>query len=52
VRQYAHLADSATEALRHFFDDVQSGAFPADTESYHMSEEAALALRKLMENEE
>jgi 3-methyl-2-oxobutanoate hydroxymethyltransferase len=52
VRQYAHLADSATEALLHFFDDVQSGAFPSDAESYHMSEEAARALRKLMENEE
>lgn len=52
VRQYAHLADSATEALQHFFDDVQSGAFPSDTESYHMSEEAARALRKLVANEE
>ncbi len=52
VRQYAHLADSATEALQHFFDDVQSGAFPSDAESYHMSEEAARALRKLVANEE
>ncbi len=52
VRQYAHLADTATEALQHFFDDVQSGAFPSDAESYHMSEEAARALRKLVANEE
>jgi len=52
VRQYAHLADTATEALQHFFDDVQSGAFPSDTESYHMNEEAARALRKLATNEE
>ena len=52
VRQYAHLADAATEALQRFFDDVQSGAFPSDGESYHMSEEAARALRKLVTNEE
>lgn len=52
VRQYAHLADAATEALQRFFDDVQSGAFPSDAESYHMSEEAARALRKLVTNEE
>jgi 3-methyl-2-oxobutanoate hydroxymethyltransferase len=52
VRQYAQLADTATEALQRFFDDIQSGAFPSDAESYHMSEEAAQALRKLMANEE
>lgn len=40
VRQYAHLADTAVEALRSFFDDVQSGNFPNDSESYHMGEEA------------
>lgn len=51
VRQYAHLADTATEALRHFFDDVQSGAFPSDAESYHMSEAAAQELRELLKNQ-
>jgi len=40
VRQYANLADSAIQALRTFFDDVQSGSFPNDAESYHMPEEA------------
>jgi 3-methyl-2-oxobutanoate hydroxymethyltransferase len=52
VRQYAHLADTATEALRHFFDDVQSGVFPSDAESYHMSEAAAHELREMLKQKE
>jgi 3-methyl-2-oxobutanoate hydroxymethyltransferase len=52
VRQYAHLADVATEALQDFFADVQAGTFPSDTESYHMDEESARTLRALMRNEE
>ena len=47
VRQYAHLADNAVQALRSFCDDVQSGAFPADSESYHMGEEAKRAFHTL-----
>ncbi len=45
VRQYARLADIATEALESFFAEVQSGAFPSDDESYHMPEESAQILR-------
>jgi 3-methyl-2-oxobutanoate hydroxymethyltransferase len=45
VRQYARLADLATEALESFFADVQSGAFPSDDESYHMPAESAQILR-------
>lgn len=41
VRQYARLADTAVSALEAFFADIQAGTFPADTESYHMGEEAA-----------
>ncbi len=52
VRQYAHLADVATEALQGFFADVQAGTFPSDAESYHMDEESARMLRALMRNEE
>jgi 3-methyl-2-oxobutanoate hydroxymethyltransferase len=52
VRQYAHLADTAVEALQHFFEDVQSGGFPSDAESYHMNEEAARIFRSLLEKEE
>jgi 3-methyl-2-oxobutanoate hydroxymethyltransferase len=52
VRQYAHLADVATEALERFFADVQAGTFPSDDESYHMDEESARTLRALITNEE
>lgn len=52
VRQYAQLADVATEALQGFFADVQAGTFPSDAESYHMNEESARTLRTLMRNEE
>ena len=52
VRQYARLADTATEALQHFFADIQSGDYPSDAESYHMDEGAARALRNLMHKEE
>ena len=44
VRQYADLRGSAIEALKAFFEDVRSRAFPSDDESYHMAEEAAKAL--------
>jgi len=38
VRRYADLSDEATAAIRRFFDDVVSGAFPSEAETYHMSE--------------
>jgi 3-methyl-2-oxobutanoate hydroxymethyltransferase len=52
VRQYTHLADMATEALERFFADIESGAFPADNESYHMDEASARAFHALMRKEE
>ena len=52
VRQYARLADVATEALQHFFADVQEGTFPSDAESYHMDEESTRAFYTLMRKEE
>jgi len=45
VRQYAHLADTATAALQAFFADIQSGAFPSEDESYHMPAESAQILK-------
>lgn len=39
VRQYAHLAENATAALQQYCADVQSGTFPADSESYHLDKE-------------
>jgi 3-methyl-2-oxobutanoate hydroxymethyltransferase len=52
VRQYAHLADTATDALQRFFADVESGAFPSDAESYHMDEESTRTFLDLMRKEE
>ena len=48
VRQYAHLADDAVAAMERFFDDVRSGAFPGEDETYHMPEESAEILRELV----
>ncbi|GAC1470827.1 MAG: 3-methyl-2-oxobutanoate hydroxymethyltransferase [Ktedonobacteraceae bacterium] len=45
VRQYAHIADQATEALQRYCADVQSGTFPANDETYHANGEVAQALR-------
>ena len=52
VRQYARLADAATEALQQFFADIQAGKFPLDAETYHMDEEAARTLHALTRKEE
>ena len=46
VRKYANLFDDAVTALQAYVTDVQSGAFPSDEESYHMTEEAAESLFK------
>lgn len=35
VRQYASLGQLATEAVASFADDVRSGAFPGEAETYH-----------------
>jgi 3-methyl-2-oxobutanoate hydroxymethyltransferase len=48
VRQYAHLADTAVQALRSYCDDVQSGSFPNDAESYHMTGEAEQLFHNLI----
>jgi 3-methyl-2-oxobutanoate hydroxymethyltransferase len=44
VRPYADLGRLATEAIAAFADDVRSGAFPSDEESYHGSTELGDAL--------
>jgi 3-methyl-2-oxobutanoate hydroxymethyltransferase len=44
VRRYADLTSIAVEAVERFFHDVESGEFPSEDESYHMSEEVARAL--------
>ena len=47
VRQYANLADDAVTAIKRWFDDIDSGAFPAEEETYHMPEESAEILLDL-----
>ena len=47
VRSYANLADDAVAALEAFFSDVESGAFPSEEETYHMSAESAEILESL-----
>ncbi len=44
VRGYADLAVQATEALRRFKADIQSGSFPGEEESYHLSDEVTAEL--------
>jgi 3-methyl-2-oxobutanoate hydroxymethyltransferase len=44
VRQYAEIGRIATEAVAAFAEDVRSGAFPSDEESYHGSAELGDAL--------
>ena len=44
VRRYADLHTEGVVALRHFADDVRSGAFPTVDESYHMADVEAEAL--------
>lgn len=46
VRSYANLADDAIEALKAFKSDVESGSFPGDDESYHVSDDVATELLK------
>ncbi|MBV8222243.1 MAG: 3-methyl-2-oxobutanoate hydroxymethyltransferase [Candidatus Eremiobacteraeota bacterium] len=38
VRRYADLESEATAAVARFFDNIRSGAFPSDAETYHMPE--------------
>ncbi len=44
VRSYADLRGQAIEALQRYAADVQSGAFPAEAETYHVRDEVARML--------
>jgi 3-methyl-2-oxobutanoate hydroxymethyltransferase len=44
VRRYAELGTAAVDAMRRYADDVRSGRFPNDEESYHLSSEVAETL--------
>ena len=45
VRRYADLKAAGVSALSAFADDVRSGRFPADQESYHLSDDVRSALQ-------
>jgi 3-methyl-2-oxobutanoate hydroxymethyltransferase len=41
VRRYASLKEDAVAAMSAYADDVRSGAFPDDSESYHLADDVA-----------
>ncbi len=45
VRQYADLRAAMTDAITRFAEDVRSGAYPAENESYPLPAEAAAELQ-------
>ena len=45
VRRYASLGDETVAAVRAYAEDVRSGAFPSEAETYSLSAEVAVALR-------
>jgi 3-methyl-2-oxobutanoate hydroxymethyltransferase len=44
VRPYANLRETMTEAISHFAEDVRTGAYPSEDESYGLPAEAAAEL--------
>jgi 3-methyl-2-oxobutanoate hydroxymethyltransferase len=46
VRQYANLREVMTDAIQRWTEDVKSGAYPNDDESYGLTEETIEQLRK------
>ena len=44
VRRYGSMKADAVAAVSAYAADVRTGAFPSDTESYHLSDEVATAL--------
>jgi 3-methyl-2-oxobutanoate hydroxymethyltransferase len=44
VRRYAAMKEEMVGAMAHYVDDVRSGTFPSEAESYHLSDEVAETL--------
>ena len=44
VRQYANLREGVTDAISRFADDVRTGVFPSDAESYKLPEASVTEL--------
>jgi 3-methyl-2-oxobutanoate hydroxymethyltransferase len=49
VRRYADLGAAATNAVQAFKDDVKSGGYPSDAESYHLPKDTLSALQNIAE---
>ena len=49
VRRYADLGSVITSAVHAYADDVKSGAFPSDAESYHLPKDRLSALQAIAE---
>ena len=49
VRRYADLGPAITRAVQGFKDDVKSGSYPADEESYHLPKETLATLQAIAE---
>jgi len=47
VRRYADVAGVIGDALQSYKNDVHSGGYPADSESYHLPKETAAALETI-----
>lgn len=45
VRQYANVSSVITEAIQNWTNDVKSGAYPSETESYALPEETKAAIK-------
>ena len=48
VRQYANVSQVITDAITHWMDDVRSGNYPSEQESYGLPEEVDLETLKSM----
>ena len=46
VRQYANIRDVMTEAVQNWMEDVKSGNYPSEKESYGMPKDAKAAMKK------
>jgi 3-methyl-2-oxobutanoate hydroxymethyltransferase len=49
VRRYADVGAVISGALQSFKDDVKSGGYPSDAESYHLPKETLTALQSIAE---
>jgi len=51
VREYANLRETITDAVTRWAEDVRSGTYPSDAESYGLPADAAKELKNRNEGE-